>query len=155
MLWKKTNAYCRVQNIKRILAICLPIVFVSLLIGFLIFLKIQSTRRRKRERKNIRSQIELGEFSKKFAAFLSFSSDDAELVVNTILPKLNSELQLKTGTNRVLVCSGDRHFRPGYALGEEIIRCIEDSAVIILAVSSAKRNGAGKKCRKLTIKINQ
>ncbi|KAH3747724.1 hypothetical protein DPMN_182153 [Dreissena polymorpha] len=132
---EKTNAYCRKQNIKRTLAICLPIVCVSLLIGLLIFFKIQTSRRRKRERKNLRSQIELGEFPMKFVAFLSFSSDDAELVVNTILPKLNSELQLKIGTNRVLVCSGDRHFRPGYALGEEIIRCIEDSAVIILAVS--------------------
>ncbi|KAH3706688.1 hypothetical protein DPMN_066076 [Dreissena polymorpha] len=132
---EKTNAYCREQNIKRNLAICLPIVCVFLLIGLLIFFKTQRSRRRKRERKNLRSQIELGEFPMKFVAFLSFSSDDAELVVNTILPKLNSELQLKTGTNRVLVCSGDRHFRPGYALGEEIIRCIEDSAVIIMAVS--------------------
>ncbi|KAH3747722.1 hypothetical protein DPMN_182151 [Dreissena polymorpha] len=132
---EKTNAYCREQNIKRNLAICLPIVCVFLLIGLLIFFKIQRSRRRKRERKNLRSQIKLGDFPMKFVAFLSFSSDDAELVVNTILPKLNSELQLKTGTNRVLVCSGDRHFRPGYALGEEIIRCIEDSAVIILAVS--------------------
>ncbi|KAH3781001.1 hypothetical protein DPMN_158825 [Dreissena polymorpha] len=63
------------------------------------------------------------------------NADDAELIVNKILPRLNSELQMKTGTSRVLVCSGDRHFRPGFALGEEIIRCIEDSAVIILAVS--------------------
>ncbi|KAH3752067.1 hypothetical protein DPMN_186677 [Dreissena polymorpha] len=134
---EKTNDYCRLQNLKRNLAISLPIVSVCLLIGLVIFVKIKGFRQRQRERKNIRSQIELGVFPKKFVAFLSFSSEDAELVVETILPRLNSELQRKTttGTSRVLVCSGDRHFRPGYALGEEIIRCIEDSAVIILAVS--------------------
>ncbi|KAH3750962.1 hypothetical protein DPMN_185502 [Dreissena polymorpha] len=132
---EKTKSYCRVQRVKRDLAISLSIVCVFLLIGIAVFLKIQGIRRRQRERKNLLSQIEVGKFPKKFLAFLSFSSDDAELVVNTILPRLNSELQLKTGTSRVLVCSGDRHFRPGYALGEEIIRCIEDSAVTILAVS--------------------
>ncbi|KAH3752073.1 hypothetical protein DPMN_186683 [Dreissena polymorpha] len=134
---EKTNDYCRLQNLKRNLAISVPIVCVFVLIGLVIFFKIQGFRQRQRERKNIRSQIELGEFPKKFVAFLSFSSEDAELVVDTILPRLNAELQrqTKTGTSRVLVCSGDRHFRPGHALGEEIIRCIEDSAVIILAVS--------------------
>ncbi|KAH3781014.1 hypothetical protein DPMN_158839 [Dreissena polymorpha] len=132
---KNTKSYCRVQNIKSKLAISLPIVCFVLLICLVIFFKIQSFRRRQRKKKNIRHQIEVGEFPKKFVAFLSFSADDAELIVNKILPRLNSELQMKTGTSRVLVCSGDRHFRPGFELGEEIIRCIEDSAVIILAVS--------------------
>ncbi|KAH3752109.1 hypothetical protein DPMN_186719 [Dreissena polymorpha] len=133
---EKTKSYCRIQKVKCDLAISLPIVCVCLLIGLVVhrvFLKIQSIRRRLRQ--NLLSQIEVGDFPKKFVAFLSFSSDDSELVVNTIIPRLNSELQLKTGTSRVLVCSGDRHFRPGYALGEEIIRCTEDSAVTILAVS--------------------
>ncbi|KAH3747720.1 hypothetical protein DPMN_182149 [Dreissena polymorpha] len=102
--------------------------------------------RMQRERKNLRSQIQLGRFPKKFVAFLSFSSDDAELVVHKILPRLNSELQQKTGTSRVLLCSGDSNFRPGYSLGEEIIRCIEDSAVIVLAVS--KRFCQKEWCRK-------
>ncbi|KAH3752070.1 hypothetical protein DPMN_186680 [Dreissena polymorpha] len=123
---EKTNDYCRLQNLKRNLAISLPIVCVFVLIGLVIFVKIQGFKQRQRERKNIRSQIELGELPKKFVAFLSFSSEDAELVVDTILPRLNSELRrkTKTGTSRVLVSSGDRHFRPGYALGEEIIQCI-------------------------------
>ncbi|KAH3825320.1 hypothetical protein DPMN_127194 [Dreissena polymorpha] len=132
---EKTKSYCQVQNVKRNLAISLPIVCVFLLIGVVLFFKIRRFRRMQRARKNLRSQIQLGEFPKKFVAFLSFSSEEAELVVNKILPILNSELQQKTRTSRVLVCSGDSHFRPGYALGEEIIRCIEDSAVIILAVS--------------------
>ncbi|KAH3825283.1 hypothetical protein DPMN_127157 [Dreissena polymorpha] len=132
---EKTKSYCQVQNVKRNLAISLPIVCVFLLICVVLFFKIRRFGRMHRARKNLRSQIRLGEFPKKFVAFLSFSSEEAELVVNKILPILNSELQQKTETSHVLVCSGDSYFRPGYALGEEIIRCIEDSAVIILAVS--------------------
>ncbi|KAH3752079.1 hypothetical protein DPMN_186689 [Dreissena polymorpha] len=72
---EKTKSYCRVQKVKRDLAISLPIVCVFLLIGLVVFLKIQGIRRRKQERQNLLSQIEVGDFSKKFVAFLSFSSD--------------------------------------------------------------------------------
>ena len=39
------------------------------------------------------------------------------------------------GTDRNLICIGDRYFRPGHSLFTEIARCLENCAIVVAVMS--------------------
>ena len=40
-----------------------------------------------------------------------------------------------TNIDRELICFGDRHFRPGHTIFSEILRCLEESKVVVVVLS--------------------
>jgi hypothetical protein len=76
-----------------------------------------------------------GEGQYEFAVFLSYSSRDDDFVSEHILNQLNANLQLITGIERNLVCSGDMNLRPGFSVHDETARCYDRVSVVIVLVS--------------------
>lgn len=68
--------------------------------------------------------------------FLSFCSADDEIVVKEIIPYLNVGLQKLLNTDCNCVGTGYDNIRPGFSLANEIIRCIEESAVVIFFITN-------------------
>ena len=69
--------------------------------------------------------------------FLSFSSDDDEMVMNDILPNMDASLKKLLKTESRCVATGVMDFRPGFSVANEIIRCIENSSVVIFFVTKS------------------
>ena len=69
--------------------------------------------------------------------FLSFCCEDDETVMGEIVPKLEEGLKRLLKTDSRCVASGYNDFRPGMSLANEIIRCIEESSVVIFFVTNA------------------
>ena len=69
--------------------------------------------------------------------FLSFCSHDDDVIVEHILPKLNSGLETILGTDQNNVGMGVTDVRLGLPIGSEIIRCIENTSVVIFFVTNA------------------
>ncbi|XP_052764611.1 toll-like receptor 10 [Mya arenaria] len=129
--------YCKVQKIKAIVVIVVPLLVVLGIVFVTSFLLVRQKRRRQLARQNLFDNIQMGQFRKKYLVFLSYCSEDADLVESNIRPGVRAGLRELTQYGGELVCSGDLSFRPGFQIGEEIIRCIEDSAVTIIAVSNS------------------
>jgi hypothetical protein len=91
---------------------------------------------RLRRRNRIVQLLENGENHYEFAAFLSYSSADADFVTENVLRQLNDHLQLKTGIERGLVCTGDQHLRPGFYVLNETRLCFERVSTIVIVVSN-------------------
>lgn len=72
-----------------------------------------------------------------FAVFLSFSSEDNKVVREELAPHLQAGLEKTTGVKRELLCDGDRHFRPGFSINDEIWRCLKMSTGVIIIVTNA------------------
>ena len=72
---------------------------------------------------------------KKYVVFLSFSGDDSEFVMTKVYPQLEAELKLILNTESDCVATGGTHFRPGHAIKDEILRCVEESSVVIFFLS--------------------
>ena len=142
---KQVKEYCEWQETKRNLLIVLPILAVFSCVAILtitiIVIKIRRKRQMKKYYSNVVALLKHGLFPKKNLVFLSYCSEDEDLVASTILPLLEQKLQQMTSTSKRLVCTGDTGFRPGYSISEELIRCIDESAVTILIMSN-------KYCRK-------
>ena len=68
--------------------------------------------------------------------FLSFCSDDDEIVMSEIVPKLDEGLKTLLQTDHKCVATGYNDFRPGFSLANEIIRCVEEAAVVIFFVTN-------------------
>ena len=68
--------------------------------------------------------------------FLSFSGEDEDLVMNYVYPHLNEGLKKILGTESRCVSTGEMDFHPGFSLANEIIRCIDASAVVVLALTN-------------------
>lgn len=137
----EVDRYCKWQITKRNMEIFLPIAAV-LFLGVIIFVTVMVVRiRRARKMKqyfsNVLTLLKLGIFPKKHLVFVSFCSEDDDLVSQKILPELTRRLEQMTDCSQNLVCTGDTQFRPGYSISEELIRCIDESAVTILAVSKS------------------
>ena len=69
--------------------------------------------------------------------FLSFCSHDDDVIVEHILPKLNSGLETILGTDQNTVSMGVTDVHLGLPIGSEIIRCIENTSVVIFFVTNA------------------
>ncbi|XP_052252150.1 toll-like receptor 2 type-2 isoform X1 [Dreissena polymorpha] len=138
---QETKSYCRLQKALLALAICLPPT-VSAIAAILIKRFIRQRKQRRQQRRQQKIDIGLERlrnetFPKKYLVFFSFCSEDAVAATNLFFTELEKRLKDIVDTPRNLVCIGDRNFRPGHPIGEEIIRCIDESAVTILAVSNA------------------
>ena len=90
----------------------------------------------------IRQYKENRENNRKHPVFLSFCSEDDEIVMDEIVPKLEDGLRKLLDTDLRCVATGYNDFRPGMSLANEIIRCVEESSVVIFFVTNAF-------CRKL------
>ncbi|XP_052812626.1 P-granule-associated novel protein 1-like [Mya arenaria] len=129
--------YCKIQKMKAIVAVVVSLLVVFVVVFVAAFLLVKRKSRRQLERQRLFDSIKLGQFRKKNLVFLSFCSEDADLVEGKIRPRVIEGLRELTQYSGELVCSGDLSFRPGFQIGEEIIRCIEDSAVTIIVVSNS------------------
>ena len=69
--------------------------------------------------------------------FLSFCSEDDDVVMNDILPNLDAGLKKILNTEMRCVSNGYQDLRPGFSLANEIIRCVEASSVVIFFVTNA------------------
>ena len=63
--------------------------------------------------------------------FSSFCNEDGNIVMEDIVPKLEEGLEKLLNTDSRCVTTGYTDFRPGMSLANEIIRCIEESSVVI------------------------
>ena len=69
--------------------------------------------------------------------FLSFSSTDEKIVMEEMYPKLEEGLKKVLNTDSRCVAIGDRDFRPGLSLANEIIRCMEESSVVVFFITNS------------------
>ena len=68
--------------------------------------------------------------------FLSFCSEDDEIVMRECAPKLEEGLKKLLQTDFKCVATGYNDFRPGFSLANEIIRCVEDSSVVFFVTNT-------------------
>ena len=71
----------------------------------------------------------------KYVVFLSFAGDDEDFVMTRVYPQLEAELKRILNTDSDCVATGGTHFRPGYAIHDEIRRCVRESSVVIFFLS--------------------
>ncbi|KAH3771319.1 hypothetical protein DPMN_172633 [Dreissena polymorpha] len=90
-------------------------------------------KRQIRRRQQTQRRLENGELQ--FAAFILYSSKDEEFMRTFVYAKLEEYLHLKVDSDRELVGFGDRHFKIGHCIMNEVIRCTKSSAAIIVFLS--------------------
>lgn len=130
---------CQWHIMRFYMSIFLPMLF-AVLVACLVFMtatirKINLNRKTKKRLDYVAAQLRENKFPKQHLAFISFCSEDEDVVITKILPKLQKTLSQFINANKTFVARGDATFRPGFPLHDEIIKSIEEAAVIILAVS--------------------
>ncbi|WAR24523.1 hypothetical protein MAR_038192 [Mya arenaria] len=80
--------------------------------------------------------------SRTFVNWVLTSDDsDSEIVLEFLWPLLTDAFKTNVGDvegeGLKFVGIGDRHFRPGYGIMDEVNKCFNDTAVILAAVSNA------------------
>ena len=93
-----------------------------------------------------------GKLDVKPPVFLSFCSDDYEIVFKNILPQLDTGLQKVLHTDLRCDATGAYEFRPGFPVATEIIRSIEASEEVVFFIT--KSFCKNKWCRYETIVAN-
>ena len=68
--------------------------------------------------------------------FLSFCSEDDEIVMTDVAPNLETGLKALLQTDFKCVATGYNDFRPGFSLANEIIRCVEEASVVVFFVTN-------------------
>ena len=134
----KRAEYLCIENI--VITICSVL---SLILLVLIIAAIRIIIRRRRmlhKRREIQYGIQLyagnGNDKRNPPVFLSFCSVDEEIVMNEIFPNLNAGLGKILNTEVRCVATGGHDFRPGFPVGNEIIRCVEASSVVVFFVTN-------------------
>ena len=117
-------------------------VAVIAVIARFILLHMKYTVVKNRIRHAIERYKENRETNQKIPVFISFCSEDDEIVMEEIVPKLEDGLRKLLDTDARCVATGYNDFCPGMSLANEIIRCVEKSSVVIFFVTNAF-------CRKL------
>jgi succinyl-CoA synthetase alpha subunit len=126
---------CRRKTIIIATSVSAVAVCIILIISLIIFRLQRKRARETRKRENVINMLRKGEGQYQFLAFLAFSSEDEEFVNTNLLNQLNENLQLMTGIDRNLVCTGDLNLRPGFYLHNETYLLLNKTCVIIAAVS--------------------
>lgn len=88
-------------------------------------------------RTNVVNRLREGEDQYEFVVYLAYSSADEDFVSKFVLNKLGENLQLMTGIERELVCTGDVQLRVGFDIISETTRCMEKSSVVLVVVSNS------------------
>ena len=118
-----------------LLAVVELVVFASFL--YIMLRERSAAKLRRKIMRGIQQYREKREKNRKTPVFLSFCSNDDELVMGDIAPPLENGLQKLLKTDSRCVATGYNDFRPGMPLANEIIRCVEESSVIIFFVTNA------------------
>lgn len=135
----KVQSVCEWEITKHYLYIFGPV--TAALIIILLTVSLIRLRHLNRERQRtkwvnlVSKQLRTNKFPKPNLVFASFCSEDETLVTEQILPNLQRSLQSIVNTSKELIVQGDALFRPGFPIIEEIMRGVNDCAVIILFVS--------------------
>ena len=108
---------------------------IILILALVIFVKVRNIIRSHRVRKLLR-RLQQDEFPLEFLVFISHCSGDDELFMSYILPQLSKSMKHVINTDRDYICVGDQHFRLGHVIVGEIMRSIQQSAVVVLLVSN-------------------
>ncbi|KAH3747914.1 uncharacterized protein LOC127848456 [Dreissena polymorpha] len=117
--------------------ICSSVAFVcfcSIVVVVIIRIRRQRNfhRQHRRRQQTIR-RLDNGQLQ--FAAFILYSSKDEEFMRNFVYANLEKNLQLKVDSERELVGFGDKNFKVGHCIMNEIIRCTKASATIVVVLS--------------------
>lgn len=70
-----------------------------------------------------------------YVVYLSYCSEEEDIVSNFVADPLENQLKEDIQVERELVCIGDKHFRVGFHTVEEIRRCLKMSALAIIIVT--------------------
>lgn len=127
--------YCAQQDKNKLLLLVLPPVVVFAILSVIAMVLVRRFIQRKKALDAIINKIQNEDNPWRYLVFLSFCSEDEELVMNCIHPQLTTTIADVTKTDFDLVCVGDKHFLPGQPLCGEIIKCIDNSAVVIAIIS--------------------
>lgn len=134
---KEVEKLCYIKTVTLAGSISAGVVFI--LIGVLIGVIYARKRSAQRiqNRVNVINNLRVGAGQHEFVAYLAYSSDDHDFVMKYVLQQLNENLQLMTGMDRELICTGDKHLRFGFDIHSETIRLLDRSAVVIVVVSES------------------
>lgn len=69
--------------------------------------------------------------------FVSYSSQDEPFVNIYVATKLYDSLRRKIGLDKHLLCLGNRHFKPGRYIHEEIIATVQECAVVLILLTES------------------
>ncbi|XP_053403166.1 uncharacterized protein LOC128558276 [Mercenaria mercenaria] len=119
-----------------LLSVLLPISTITFTV--LSLCKWQKYQQQKRYKKNMEEkiqQIQKNKLETKYLVFLSFSSFDYNFLNNNVYEPLKHHLQEKTGTDRDLICFGDKNFQLGKPFNDEMVLCLQESVVVMLLLS--------------------
>ncbi|KAH3855721.1 hypothetical protein DPMN_098291 [Dreissena polymorpha] len=86
-----------------------------------------------RRRQQTQRRLENGELQ--FASFILYSSKDEEFMRTCVYVNLEKHLHLKVNSDRELVGFGDQNFKIGHCILNEVIRCTNVSAAIVVVLS--------------------
>lgn len=132
---EETKHFCKMQVIKKAVSISTPLAITTIVLSLGTLFIMRRRRKKKQQFLSFISQIEKGSFPLPYLAFLSYCSEDRDLVIDKVYPQLCKNLAEMTHSSKLLVCCGDNQFRPGFALRYEVMRCVEESSVFIAVVS--------------------
>ncbi|XP_053383693.1 toll-like receptor 4 [Mercenaria mercenaria] len=133
---RKVQNICNRKTIIIVSSVSTCVTLLAITIVLLFLYRRKRRLQRKRNRENVKNLLIEGEGQYEFVVFLSYSSRDDQFVQENVIDQLNENLQLMTGIDRNLVCTGDQHLRPGFIVHDEIINCLDRSSVIIIVVSN-------------------
>lgn len=137
-VYKESEFECKLITIYAVVGSIGALIFVIILV-FAVRYIIQFYRRSKQQRlEKMISRYKAScndSGSYKVPVFLSHSGSDGDFVLEKILPQLDSTLKSLLRTSNRCVTTGDFSFRPGQYVADEIIRCVEESRVIVACVS--------------------
>lgn len=142
ILVNKLNEDCdRASNIRKFVIVAIisvaMTVFMSIVLFFIIRISCRNMKRRKLIQKGIRSLNE-HTLEYEFPIFISYSNTDVDFVFEHIIYPINQHLREITELDDdTFVATGDQQFRAGFSIHDEIQRCIEQSAVMLVVVSNA------------------
>ena len=111
------------------------VVILTLVMVYLLILEFRRIAHRKQIREAV-GNYKTQQAEKPFPVFLSFCSEDDEVVMKDIYPNLETGLKKILDTDSQCVATGYDAFRPGYSLADEIIRCVEASSVVVFFITN-------------------
>ncbi|XP_053400757.1 toll-like receptor Tollo [Mercenaria mercenaria] len=132
---EKLQTLCRRKVHIKVSAITVGIVLLVIISLSVIIYKRRKIMKHRKNKAEVLSRLRDGENAYEFVAFLGYSSDDENFVNTYVINQMNETLQQIIGINRNLICTGDKYFRPGRMVHDEIATCLERSCVMVVLIS--------------------
>lgn len=111
--------------------------YTSILVIAVLAYCVKKRIRKRNTKANVLLHIERKSETCLYMVFLSFSSQDEAFVDSHILIPLNENLRRKVGLDKNLLCVGDRHFKPGRYIHDEIIATVQNCSVILVLLTES------------------